>query len=118
MPDYRPQALDKKWQDRWTRARAFEVTEDPSRPKFYCLEMFAYPSGHAHVGHVRNYLLGDVVALVEGGYDLKALADCTRAVGQTLGGEAPEVPPPAGDDARGGTTCAAVVPGLREYWRL
>ena len=61
---------------------------------------------------------GRVVALVEGGYDLKALADCTRAVGQTLGGEAPDVPPPAGDDARGGTTCAAVVPGLREYWRL
>ena len=62
MPDYRPQALDKKWQDRWTRARAFEVTEDPSRPKFYCLEMFAYPSGHAHVGHVRNYIIGDVMA--------------------------------------------------------
>ena len=60
--DYRPQALDKKWQERWTQARAFEVTEDPSRPKFYCLEMFAYPSGHAHVGHVRNYIIGDVMA--------------------------------------------------------
>jgi leucyl-tRNA synthetase len=60
--DYRPQALDKKWQERWTRARAFEVTEDSSRPKFYCLEMFAYPSGHAHVGHVRNYIIGDVMA--------------------------------------------------------
>jgi leucyl-tRNA synthetase len=62
MADYRPQALDKKWQERWTSARAFEVTEDPSRPKFYCLEMFAYPSGHAHVGHVRNYIIGDVMA--------------------------------------------------------
>jgi leucyl-tRNA synthetase len=60
--DYKPQTLDKKWQDRWTSARAFEVTEDPSRPKFYCLEMFAYPSGHAHVGHVRNYIIGDVMA--------------------------------------------------------
>ena len=60
--DYKPQALDKKWQERWTSARAFEVTEDPSRPKFYCLEMFAYPSGHAHVGHVRNYIIGDVMA--------------------------------------------------------
>ncbi len=60
--DYKPQALDKKWQDRWTRARAFEVTDDPSRPKYYCLEMFAYPSGHAHVGHVRNYIIGDVMA--------------------------------------------------------
>src|SRR5215208_6988041 len=62
MPDYRPQILDKKWQERWTSARAFEVVEDPSRRKFYCLEMFAYPSGHAHVGHVRNYIIGDVMA--------------------------------------------------------
>lgn len=60
--DYRPQTLDKKWQEHWTRARAFEVSEDPSRPKYYCLEMFAYPSGHAHVGHVRNYIIGDVMA--------------------------------------------------------
>ena len=62
MSDYRPQELDKKWQQRWAAARAFEVTADPSRPKFYCLEMFAYPSGHAHVGHVRNYIIGDVMA--------------------------------------------------------
>jgi leucyl-tRNA synthetase len=60
--DYRPQELDKKWQERWAATRAFEVTADPSRPKFYCLEMFAYPSGYAHVGHVRNYIIGDVVA--------------------------------------------------------
>jgi leucyl-tRNA synthetase len=60
--DYKPQALEKKWQDRWTAARAFEVAEDSSRPKYYCLEMFAYPSGHAHVGHVRNYIIGDVMA--------------------------------------------------------
>ena len=62
MSDYHPQALDEKWQARWREAGAFEVTEDPSKPKFYCLEMFAYPSGHAHVGHVRNYIIGDVVA--------------------------------------------------------
>jgi leucyl-tRNA synthetase len=62
MSDYRPQALDRKWQARWAEQRAFEVTADPSRPKFYCLEMFAYPSGHAHVGHVRNYIIGDVMA--------------------------------------------------------
>jgi leucyl-tRNA synthetase len=60
--DYRPQELDRKWQHRWAAAQAFEATEDPSRPKFYCLEMFAYPSGHAHVGHVRNYIIGDVMA--------------------------------------------------------
>jgi leucyl-tRNA synthetase len=62
MSDYRPQEVDRKWQQRWAQTRAFEVTEDPSTPKFYCLEMFAYPSGHAHVGHVRNYIIGDIVA--------------------------------------------------------
>ncbi|HEY2434227.1 MAG TPA: leucine--tRNA ligase [Vicinamibacterales bacterium] len=62
MADYKPQSIESKWQERWREARAFEVTEDPSKPKFYCLEMFAYPSGHAHVGHVRNYMIGDVVA--------------------------------------------------------
>jgi leucyl-tRNA synthetase len=62
MTDYKPQELDKKWQQQWTAARAFEVAEDPARPKYYCLEMFAYPSGHAHVGHVRNYIIGDVMA--------------------------------------------------------
>jgi leucyl-tRNA synthetase len=62
MSDYKPQQLDKKWQQKWTASGAFEVDADPNRPKFYCLEMFAYPSGHAHVGHVRNYILGDVMA--------------------------------------------------------
>ena len=62
MPDYKPQSIEQKWQDRWRSERTFEVTEDPAKPKFYCLEMFAYPSGHAHVGHVRNYMIGDVVA--------------------------------------------------------
>ena len=62
MADYSPQIIEKKWQERWTASGAFEVTEDPARPSFYCLEMFAYPSGRAHVGHVRNYMIGDVVA--------------------------------------------------------
>src|SRR5258706_6370536 len=62
MTDYKPQELDKKWQKRWADSKAFEVATDPARPKFYCLEMFAYPSGHAHVGHVRNYIIGDVMA--------------------------------------------------------
>jgi leucyl-tRNA synthetase len=62
MSDYKPQELDKKWQQRWTSTRAFRAEVDPSRPKYYCLEMFAYPSGHAHMGHVRNYSIGDVVA--------------------------------------------------------
>jgi len=62
MTEYKPQQLDKKWQQEWTASNAFEVGIDPSRDKFYALEMFAYPSGHAHVGHVRNYIIGDVMA--------------------------------------------------------
>src|SRR5262249_44156193 len=62
VPEYKPQTIEKKWQERWTAERTFEVSEDPGKQKFYCLEMFAYPSGHAHVGHVRNYMIGDVVA--------------------------------------------------------
>jgi leucyl-tRNA synthetase len=62
VPDYKPQTIERKWQDRWQAERAFEVAEDPAKPKFYCLEMFAYPSGHAHVGHLRNYMIGDVIA--------------------------------------------------------
>jgi leucyl-tRNA synthetase len=62
VAEYHPQELDQKWQAHWAETQAFEVTEDRSKPKFYCLEMFAYPSGHAHVGHVRNYIIGDVVA--------------------------------------------------------
>ncbi len=60
--EYTPQELDRKWQEQWTTSRAFETNEDRGRPKYYCLEMFAYPSGHAHVGHVRNYIIGDVMA--------------------------------------------------------
>ena len=59
---FKPQQLDKKWQAQWTTSKAFEVDVDPRKDKFYCLEMFAYPSGYAHVGHVRNYIIGDVMA--------------------------------------------------------
>jgi leucyl-tRNA synthetase len=62
LAEYKPQTIEKKWQERWRRERAFEVSEDAAKPKFYCLEMFAYPSGHAHVGHLRNYMIGDVIA--------------------------------------------------------
>jgi leucyl-tRNA synthetase len=62
VSEYKPQTIEKKWQEHWRSERAFEVSEDPRKPKFYCLEMFAYPSGHAHVGHVRNYIIGDVIA--------------------------------------------------------
>src|SRR5437773_1599963 len=62
MSDYRFEEIERRWQERWAEGRTFEVTEDPSRPKYYCLEMLPYPSGDIHVGHVRNYCITDVVA--------------------------------------------------------
>ncbi len=55
-------AIETKWQRIWRERNTFAVTEDPSRPKYYCLEMYPYPSGKIHMGHVRNYSIGDVVA--------------------------------------------------------
>ena len=62
MSDYDFEEIETRWQRVWADAGAFEVTDDPSRPKFYCLEMLPYPSGDIHVGHVRNYCITDVVA--------------------------------------------------------
>ncbi|MEE9180774.1 MAG: class I tRNA ligase family protein, partial [Vicinamibacteria bacterium] len=59
---YEYQAIESKWQKRWADTRVFEVTEDSSRAKFYCLPMLPYPSGRIHMGHVRNYSIVDVVA--------------------------------------------------------
>ncbi|MGH7165418.1 MAG: class I tRNA ligase family protein, partial [Nitrospiraceae bacterium] len=59
---YDHQTVEKRWQDYWERERTFKVTEDPSRQKYYCLEMFPYPSGRIHMGHVRNYAIGDVIS--------------------------------------------------------
>lgn len=56
------QSLEKSAQDYWSNNRSFEVTEDPSREKYYCLSMFPYPSGKLHMGHVRNYSIGDVIS--------------------------------------------------------
>jgi leucyl-tRNA synthetase len=54
--------IEKKWQKAWEEQRIFETTEDPGRKKFYVLEMFPYPSGDPHMGHVKNYVIGDVIA--------------------------------------------------------
>ncbi len=62
MSDYIPQATEEVWQQAWRDAKIFQAEVDDSRPSFYCLEMYPYPSGKMHMGHVRNYSIGDSVA--------------------------------------------------------
>jgi len=60
--EYDPEEIEKKWQRRWEEEGIFRVKEIRDRPKYYLLEMFPYPSGRIHMGHVRNYSIGDVIA--------------------------------------------------------
>ncbi len=60
--EYNPQKIEEEIQATWDENDSFSVTEDPNKEKFYCLSMFPYPSGSAHMGHVRNYTLGDSIS--------------------------------------------------------
>lgn len=59
---YYPEKIEEKWQEHWAASGAFEAEADDPRSKFYCLEMLPYPSGFLHMGHVRNYSIGDALA--------------------------------------------------------
>ncbi len=60
--EYDFQKIEKKWQKKWEEEKIFEVKEDPDKKKYYVLEMYPYPSSDLHIGHLRNYSIGDSFA--------------------------------------------------------
>ena len=70
MVRYNPKEVEPKWRAAWERADVFRAHTGAQAPKYYVLEMFPYPSGHLHVGHARNYAMGDVNALFKRGREV------------------------------------------------
>ena len=78
---YVAQDIEKKWQKYWDENHTFKTEYDESKEKYYALEMFPYPSGNLHMGHVRNYSIGDVVARFK---KMMALTYCIQWAGIPL----------------------------------